>query len=72
MNNRKRLIARVYRQNPTLFTRHHFERIGIAFRYGFSEAFMEVAESLRNFGLTAMEAAMAFDWKGKGINVHSK
>lgn len=31
MNNRKRMIARVYRQNPTLSTRHRFERIGIAF-----------------------------------------
>lgn len=72
MNNRKRMIARVFRQNPTLSTRHRFERTGIAFRDGFSEAIREAAESLRNLGLTAMEAARAFDWSGMGINVPSK
>lgn len=72
MNNRKRLIARVYRQNHTLSTRHRFERKGIAFRDGFSEAIREAAESLRKFGLAAMEASRAFDWIGKGINVPAK
>ena len=72
MNNRKRMIARVYRQNPTLSPRHRFERIAIAFRNGHSEAVREATESLRNLGLTAMEAAKAFDWSGMDINVPAK
>ena len=62
MNNRRRLIARVYRQNPKLSAKRALSKLCNQIKSNVLEGIMALSEAMKNIMISANEAAKAFDW----------